>query len=482
MVPLAIGSVLLLLHGCRPAGHPETTPEFKNWAGTPPMGWNSFDAYDCRINEMEYKAHVDYIAENLKEFGWEYAVIDYVWWHPEPGNYDTPRRFGHPNIRYRKDGGPVFPEYTNIDEYGRLLPAVERFPSAEGGKGFKPLADYVHGKGLKFGIHIMRGIHRIAWYKDLPIMGSDYSARDIAEPFDTCQWLNHMFGVDGSKPGAQEYYNSLFNLYAAWGVDFIKADDMLVPKYHIEEIEMMRKAIDQCGRPIVLSLSPGGEAPVSRASHLDMYANMWRISGDLWDEWRPLRHMFDLLNSWSPFIGNGTWPDADMLPLGRISLNNRPHGPERWSQLTWNEQVTMMSLWAIAKSPMMIGSDLLTIPDSTKSLYTNPEVIALNQHSMDNRQVYRFRNQDEDLVDRYVSVLWTALEPESGDRYLGLFNLLDEHQEICFPLEWEGLRGEYTLRDIWQRKDLGKVSGEVCQTIGPHASRLFRLKRDPADH
>ena len=385
---LSAMAAFYFLPACKPVDPAEKEPEFKSWSPTPPMGWNSFDSYDCRINESEFRAHVDYIAENLKEHGWKYVVVDYVWWHPEPGNWDTPRRFGHPNIRYNPDGSPMYPEYTTMDEFGRLMPSPARFPSAADGKGFKPLADYVHGRGLKFGIHIMRGIHRMAWYEDRPIKGTEYTARDIAETFDTCSWLNHMYGVDGSKPGAQEYYNSLFSLYAEWGVDYIKADDILSAKYHKGEIEMMRRAIDLSGRPMVLSLSPG-EAPVSRAEHLDRHANMWRISGDLWDEWGDIRHNFDLLNSWSPFVGGGTWPDADMIPLGRISLNNRPHGPERWTMLTWNEQVTLMSLWAISRSPLMIGTDLLTIPDSTKLLYTNPEVIALNQHSVDNRQEYK---------------------------------------------------------------------------------------------
>ena len=108
-------------------------------APTPPMGWNSFDAYDCRINEEEFKATVDFMAEHLLPYGWEYAVIDYIWWHPEPGNWDTPRRFGHPNIRYKEDGAPLHPEYITMDEYGRLMPAPNRFPSAANGKGFKPL-------------------------------------------------------------------------------------------------------------------------------------------------------------------------------------------------------------------------------------------------------------------------------------------------------------------------------------------------------
>ncbi|MEM9657438.1 MAG: glycoside hydrolase family 27 protein, partial [Planctomycetota bacterium] len=324
-------------------------------AQRPPMGWNSFDCYGCRINEQEFRQTVDCMAERLLPLGWEYAVIDYIWFNPAPGAWDHPnRRFGHPDVRLADDGRPL--DRFAIDKYARLLPAPERFPSAAEGAGFKPIADYVHRKGLKFGIHIMRGIAREAYFDDLPIKGTDYTARDIAEPWDTCNWCKNMFGVDASKPGAQEYYDSLFELYAAWGVDYVKADDTMYPPYHAGEIELMRKAIDKCGRPIVLSLSCG-DAPVSRARHLAKHANLWRVSGDLWDEWPLVKRNFELLNCRSPFIGPGHWPDADMLPIGHLSLEGRPHGPDRQSMLTWDEHVTMMTLWCIARSPSRRFSD-----------------------------------------------------------------------------------------------------------------------------
>lgn len=439
-------------------------------APAPPMGWNSFDAYDCRINEAEYKATVDIMAEKLLPFGWEYAVIDYIWWHPDPGNWDTPRRFGHPNIRYKESGESLHPEYIHMDEYGRLLPAIKRFPSAEGKKGFKEIADYVHSKGMKFGIHIMRGIHRKAWFEDTPIKGTDYTARDIAEIKDTCNWCNHMYGVDPTKPGAQEYYNSLFEMYADWGVDYIKADDILYPPYHAGEIELMHKAIRNSGRPMLLSLSPG-EAPLSRANHLKEHANLWRISADFWDEWEKLEHNFDLLNQWSSHAGPGHWPDADMLPIGRISLNNRPHGPERLTNFTWNEQVTLMTLWSIARSPLMIGADLLSSPDSTFILLTNEEVLAVNQKSVNNRQVIKNRGRDS-----YFAV-WIADNMERDDHYIALFNLRDETREVCFDLEWEYLRGEWQVRDLWKKEDIGTCEGQLCAEIGAHGAVLYKLSK-----
>ena len=196
-------TVAAALTGCQQPE--EATPTAKPApivAPTPPMGWNSFDAYDSAINEKQYRATVDFMAANLLQYGWEYAVIDYIWFNPEPGKWKFPnRRLGHPDVRLDKDGRPI--DKLAMDEYGRLLPAVERFPSAAGGKGFKPLADYVHGKGMKFGIHIMRGIPRQAYFEQRPILGTAYTAKDIAEPWDTCAWNNNMFGVDPTKPGAQ---------------------------------------------------------------------------------------------------------------------------------------------------------------------------------------------------------------------------------------------------------------------------------------
>lgn len=435
-------------------------------AAKPPMGWNSFDAYDCRINETEFKETVDYMAENLLKFGWEYAVVDYIWWHPEPGNWETPRRFGHPNIRYMEDGAPLHPEYISMDEHGRLLPSIARFPSAKNGAGFKAIGDYIHSKGMKFGIHIMRGIHRKAVYDKVKIKGTNITADQIAEPLDTCNWCNHMYGVDPTKPGAQEYYNSLFELYAEWGVDFIKADDTMFPPYHHGEIELIRNAINNCGRPMVLSLSCG-EAPLGKAEHLKEQANMWRISADFWDKWEALEHNFDLLNAWSSHIGPGHWPDADMIPFGHISMNNRPHGPDRQSKFTWPEHTTLMTLWCIARSPLMIGADLLSSSEKTISYFTNPEVLAVNQNSTDNRQVYK----------RNKKACWIATDPDTGDKYVALFNLSDKKQVVSFELEHENMRGKYKVRDLWERKDKEPVTNKLSSELEAHGAVIYRLSK-----
>jgi hypothetical protein len=217
---------------------------------------------------------------------------------------------------------------------------------------------------------------------------------------------------------------------------------------------------------MILSLSCG-EAPLGMARHLKENATMWRISGDFWDDWESLEHNFDLMNAWSSHAGADNWPDADMLPIGRLSLNNRPHGPERNSNFTTPEHYTLMSLWSIARSPLMIGADLLQATDSLMFFLTNPEVIAVNQNSTDNRQVFKRQNK----------CAWIATEPTTGDHFLALFNLSAKEQPVLFNMELEYLRGKYRVRDLWQRKDLGIYEKTIEANLAPHGAGLFKLTK-----
>ena len=253
-------------------------------APLPPMGWNSYDYYNTSVNEEQVRANAAWMAENLKEFGWEYVVVDIQWSDPDAG---TQLPFQYiPFSRFC------------VDEYSRQIPAPNRFPSSAGGKGFGPLADYVHSLGLKFGIHIMRGIPRFCAAEHRQTL-CGITADRIANPFSISKWNGDMYGVDASRPGAQEYYDSIFALYAEWGVDFVKVDDIcntnMYPHdpYSAEkEVELIARAIARCGRPMVLSLSPG-PAVIEKAWHLEKYANMWRITDDFWDTWPLLIAMFE---------------------------------------------------------------------------------------------------------------------------------------------------------------------------------------------
>lgn len=372
---------------------------FTDWALTPPMGWNSWDCYGPTVNEAEVKANADYMAKYLKEFGWKYIVVDIRWYVEN----DKAHGYNEKN-----------PAYV-MDEYGRFLPSPARFPSASNGNGFKPLADYIHSKGLKFGIHMMRGIPIEAVKKNTPIQGGKAKAGDIYSPEGQCTWLRDMYTIMVGKEGSQEYYNSVFNLYASWGVDFVKIDDLSFP-YHKEEIEMIRKAIDNSGHTIVLSTSPG-ETPIEFADHIKRNANMWRIVGDFWDTWPQVKEHFEICNRWSPYIENGHFPDADMLPLGRIGIRAE-NGDDRMSRLSKDEQITLMSLFAIFRSPLMFGGDLPGNDKFTLSLLANKDVLSINQFSQNNKQLFRH----DDII------AWTADDPTTDDKFLAIFNAQDQEQ------------------------------------------------------
>jgi len=216
--------------------------DFHSWAASPPMGWNSWDCFGTTVTEEQTKQQADFMAEKLKSHGWQYIVVDIQWYQPTSKGHDY-----QPGAK------------LTMDEFSRLLPAVEKFPSATNGQGFRPLADYIHSKGLKFGIHMMRGIPRQAVFQNTAIKGTSARAADIADTNSVCAWNPDMFGVDMKRPGAQAYYDSLFELVASWGVDFVKIDDLSRPynAFQRAETEAIRQAIDRTGRAIVFSTSPG---------------------------------------------------------------------------------------------------------------------------------------------------------------------------------------------------------------------------------
>ena len=414
-------------------------------APTPPMGWNSWDAFGTTVTEAEVKANADVMASTLKQFGWEYIVVDIQWYEPNAKAHG-----------YRPNA------YLAMDGNGRLIPAVNRFPSSANGQGFKSLADYVHSKGLKFGIHILRGIPRQAVIENAPILGSTARAADIADKQNLCAWNTDMYGVDMSKPGAQAYYDSLVALYSHWGVDFIKADDMSRP-YHKAEIEALHRAIQKSGRPIVLSLSPG-PAPLNEVENLRANAQMWRIEDDLWDNWASVKNMYFRAEDWAPFIVPGHWPDADMLPLGHIGIRAE-RGNDRMSKLSHDEQRTVMTLWSICRSPLMYGGDLASLDRFTRSLLTNADVLAVNRNSSTNKVVYK---QGEVRV-------WSALSGKAGVRYLAVFNLSNADSNV--ELEWAQV-GISSAPQMTQELWTGKVSASpsiLKVELAPHASALYKL-------
>ena len=413
------------------------------------MGWNSWDSFGTSVTEDEVKANADYMSKNLKQHGWEYIVVDIQWSEANPKTHG-----------YRPNTELI------MDEYGRLMPAPNRFPSAANGKGFKPLADYVHGKGLKFGIHIMRGIPRRAVDANLPLFNSKLKAADIADKASICRWNSDMFGADVTK-GGQEYYDSILQLYASWGLDFIKADDMFgfgPGADHSSEIAALGASIKKSGRAILLSLSPG----TRDASKLDVFsqhAQMWRISGDFWDRWIDLKNQFKRFDTWSKYAKPGNWPDADMLPLGHIGIRAE-RGEPRMSLLTHDEQTTLMTMWSIGRSPLMFGGHLPDNDAFTLSLLNNDEVLAVNQKASSSKQLFANGNQ----------VAWMAELPGSNAKYIAVFNIGDTDEEQV-RVNWAdlGLPKNCVVRNLWAKKDLGTVAEGRAFGVKPHASEFYRL-------
>ncbi len=407
---------------------------FHEWASAPPMGWNSWDIFGTTVTERQTKEQADAMAEKLLPSGYDVLTVDIQWYEPESQSH------------VYKAGARL-----QMDGYGRLMPAVRKFPSAEDGKGFKPLADYVHGKGLRFGIHIMRGIPRQAVDRNTPVLGTELRARDIAVTDSTCPWNPDMYGVDATRPGGQAYYDSIIGLYASWGVDYIKCDDISRPYNDVQkaEIEALRKAIDKCGRPIVLSLSPGA-TPIDAGPHVSQHANLWRITDDFWDRWGLLRAMFERLHAWEPYRRPGAWPDADMLPMGTIEFGRK-------TAFTKDEQYTLMSLWAIARSPLMIDGQ---------------EVKGIGTHA-NSTIIY-------DIPKGYETFSTKGVVTNKGSVEFGVLvsksdQAASEVSTVSVDFKKIGIEGRASVRDLWTHEKLGEFDEVFGRELPLHGAGLYRI-------
>ena len=455
-------------------------------AATPPMGWNSYDAYGFTISEEQFRANVKVLNNELKSSGWNYAVIDEGWFLTDPEDRSKPALWQY-----------------QIDANGRYIPVAARFPSTGtvhaappvaatgadapvykfnavlGDASFKPLADWVHSQGLKFGVHIVRGIPRASVERNLPIADSSFHASDAADTTDACPWDPTNWGVKDDAAG-QAWYDSLLAQLAGWGVDLLKVDCIATNPYKIDEIRMIRKAINKTGRPIVLSLSPGPTA-LENADEVAAEAQMWRISNDIWDYWanpnkgaypRSLSSQFATTAAWAPHSKPGNWPDADMLPIGEL----RPvagDGPARTTRLTPTEQQTMLTLWAMARSPLILGANLTLLDDATLKMLTNHDLIRIDQTATRSGQV---------MHDGSI-LAWTADLPADspdGTIALALFNT-GETQQVLSKVDFAMFNLDddtaYRVKDVWTGKTINKVTEIDNLTIEPHASVLWLLKK-----
>ena len=431
-----------------------------DFAKRPPMGWNSYDYYDTNVTEADVLANAEFMARHLKPYGWEYVVVDIQWYA-----YNTASM---------RDRFQYIPFGKNeMDAFGRLLPCPDKFPSSVNGAGFKPLADRIHALGLKFGIHIMRGIPRAAAQNHLPILGADCTADMVADPSSICPWNPDMYGVRKGEAG-QRYYDSVLALYASWGVDFIKCDDICATGFGKErtynerhEVEMLHNAIERCGRPIVLSLSPG-PALVEHSWHYQKYANMWRITDDFWDNWDTLLDMFGRCQKWQDHVRQGCYPDCDMLPLGKVGKH---FGQERSTLFTHEEQKTMMTLWCMFGSPLMLGAEMTKLDPQTLKLLTNKELLRLENGRFVSRQILRDREK----------CVWAAADPRTGEHYIALFNLSDRDQVISVSYEecismfpdWYFRGKASSVTEVWTGERIAILEDTIQASPKPHGTVLF---------
>jgi len=413
-----------------------------------PLGWNSWDCYGAAVDEDTVRKNADFMAKHLKEYGWEYIVVDIQWYEPSAKNHE-------------------YNNFTNLcmDEYSRLIPAENRFPSSASGKGFTELASYVHSLGLKFGIHIMRCIPRQAVHANSKIKGSQKTARDIAKMSSICTWNTDMYGVDPSKEGAKEYYDSIFELYASWGVDFIKCDDIARELPHEEtELVLLSNSLKNCGRDMVLSLSPG-PALLEKAELYKQVSNMWRITDDFWDRWDALYDMFSRAEKWCTHSGAGHWPDADMLPIGPI---RQDYDKSDCTKFTKDEQITMLTLWSIFRSPLMIGGEMTKFDDFTMGLITNKEILKMHKNSRNSHQVWKKE------INGTEHILWTSTDCESG-LYIAIFNTGRSGSNITLNFEDIEINTADVL-ELWSGEEIAKAVPSIDIKLPAHGAKAYHLE------
>ena len=422
-------------------------------AEKPPLGWNSFDSYGVYLHEKAAYKNLEAFDKLLKPFGYEYFVIDAGW-------------FGE----FKLKSGTIYPSEKHalnlsFDENGLLQPSKTYFPN-----GIKPIADRCHELGIKFGIHLMRGIPRAAVKQNLRIKNSKYTASQVADTTSICSWNHQNYGINMDHPGGQEFYNSLVNQMADWGVDFLKYDDIVpFPK----EVAGVVKAIEQSGRPIVLSLSPGGKIKESALPFFKQ-ANMLRVTHDIWDEEKGLNQCFDAWKKWQGKEEPGFWVDMDMIPFGQLQLMSpKPKslsgkesqnelkdkinsgeltnvellagkGWTRWSEFTTDQKYTFITLRALSASPLMMGGNLPNLDKLSHELITNPDVLECNQNGVMGALVL-----EKDGIE-----VWKTEEKESENGWIGIFNRNHKTRKLSVGLETLGLdvSQKYDLRMLWKKK------------------------------
>jgi alpha-galactosidase len=436
----------------------------RNISQFPLRGWNSCGAFMWSTNETEMKANIDLTAELLQASGYNIIELDWYWY---------------------LDLNAVT---TYLDEYGRPQPDVNRWPSSTGLQGFKRIIDYIHSKGMLFGLHVMRGISAVAVEYQLPVLGTNYTADEIYDAQRACPWfcvpVSQFYALKANHPGAQAYQNSLYAQFASWGVDMIKADCLYGDNYLLDQIQSVSDAIDHSGRPMLLSLSPGNgpnqpdQQPVMAAAVTPM-VNVYRMTADTWASWQ----QWHIVNHWHAayiirdFIGGSktgrygvpAFPDYDNPPFGWLTDPYQGREPHFMSPLTPDEHYTVASFWMFSRAPMFYEGDLRTQDPFSLSLVTNKRAIQMMDYST-NVTVIEYSAFN-------YSVWRSDSTTEGGSSYVALFNIVDNlSQSLSVNMaQITGGHGNIcSIQEIWN----GTVTTQVewiNVTLPIHGSALDKV-------
>lgn len=413
----------------------------------PPCGWNSYDSYGVYINEEQAIANIDAFVEKLAPHGYEYFVLDACWY--ADGDFMD-------NYRARKEGKERF---MHIDEWGRFIGSPNTFP-----KGLRYLSDKCHAAGIKFGLHIMRGLPARAVELNTPVKGHPTArARDIVDLDNPCVWCAYTQGINMDAPGAQEYYDSVVEYFANdLELDFIKLDDAVD---YPREIEAFGKAVEKVKRPIVLSLSPGQEAYIGNWEIISKYGNMVRITGDVWDRDHYNDMKFDRWALLENVGGPECWLDLDMIPVGGIQAHVPEDTDEKYfpvlgvrrrSDMTAIGKKVMMTQFALAASPLIYGGDLPMSTDDDIAWVTDRDMLECNRNGVTGKRIFYQRHLD-------VRRVLKKGDPVHG--WLGIFNREDSKKtrNIVMTPQELGFSGGFPEKfyDVWNKKELRPADGRL---------------------
>ncbi|ACU76052.1 glycoside hydrolase clan GH-D [Catenulispora acidiphila DSM 44928] len=435
-VGLALAAALLPPIGATAPAHAED-----NGVGlTPALGWSSWSSVRTHPTAAKIDAQADAMkSSGLAAAGFQYVNVD-DFWYQCPGSQ-----------------GP------NVDANGRWVTDATKFPASGSTNGIQAAANHVHADGLKFGLYVTPGVSQQAVSQNSAILGTSYHVKDIATTTAEKNYnCKGMVGIDYSKPGAQAFINSWADEFASWGVDYVKIDG--VGTSDVPDLQAWSKALVQTGRPIHLELS--NNLAIGSASTWQQYSNGWRTGGDIecyskcttagtLTDWSHVQSRFGQVASWQPYGGPGAFNDYDSLEVGNGSATG----------LTDAEQQSQMSLWALAASPLILGTDLTNLNSTELGYLKNGRVLAVDQDAIDASRIVNNGNQQV-----YIK------KEKDGSVIIGLFNYSGTGSTtVSVPLSAAGISGSATATDLWSGASVGTISGTYSVTLGAGAVKLIKV-------